>query len=99
MIRRRRIVKGRLSATAAATLVLGAAGVAHAEPPGFELMGFPITSLQVSVVGAAHVRERSAAPMLTVADMSASPHQVSVLAPRASMVDRTIAPLLVTAGR
>ena len=89
----------RLLATAAAALVLGAAAAAHAENPSFEMMGFPITSVQVSVLGAAHVCERAPAAMLTFAEMPASPHQVSVLAPRARTSDPTLAAILLTPGR
>lgn len=92
-------MKARLLATAAAALVLGAASAACAESPTFEMMGFPITSVQVSVLGAAHVGERSPAAMLTLADMPASPHQVSVLTPRARTSDPTLAAILLTPGR
>jgi hypothetical protein len=58
---------------------MGGTGVAHSEPPTFELMGFPITSHQVQVLGSAHVRERSRTPTLMLGGMPASPHQVEVL--------------------
>jgi hypothetical protein len=50
--------------------------------PAFELMGLPITPVQVQVVGSAHVREQSPAAMLVIAGMPASPHQLAVLTPR-----------------
>ena len=69
-----------------------------AELPGFELMGFPITSHQVAVMGAAGVQEQSPAPTLESAGMPASPHQIAVLTPRRSMIARQKAPKLTTIG-
>ncbi len=66
-------------------IMLGGAGVKAAELPSFELTGFPITPVQVQVVGAAHVEERSPIPTLTLGGMPASPHQVSVLTPRSTI--------------
>jgi hypothetical protein len=75
-------------------LMLGAAfaGTALARPdspaaderqlPIFELMGMPITPVQVQVAGSAQVREQSPVATLVVAGMPASPHQVAVLTPR-----------------
>jgi hypothetical protein len=50
--------------------------------PAFEVAGFPISRLQVAVLGAAHVEEGSATPTLKLAGMPASPHQIAVLTPR-----------------
>ena len=50
--------------------------------PSYELMGFPITPHQISVVGSANVEEQSPCPSLMVAGMPASPHQIAVLTPR-----------------
>lgn len=50
--------------------------------PTFEVTGFPISPLQVAVLGGAHVEEQSATPALTLAGMPASPHQIAVLTPR-----------------
>ena len=47
--------------------------------PSYELMGFPITPHQFSVLGSAHVEEQSPSPSLTMAGMPASPHQLAVL--------------------
>ena len=66
----------------AAVLVLGAAGAAAAELPAYEKEGLPITALQLQVVGPAHVREQSPAPTLIWGGVPASPHQLTVLAPR-----------------
>jgi hypothetical protein len=50
--------------------------------PTFEVAGFPISPLQVAVLGAALVEEGSATPTLKLAGMPASPHQIAVLTPR-----------------
>jgi hypothetical protein len=69
---------------AAITSLLVVTGTAQAEPPAFELMGFPITPHQVAVLGGRNVQEQSP-PTLTHGDMPASPHQVAVLTPRPAM--------------
>jgi hypothetical protein len=63
---------------------LGGGVATAAEVPTYELMGFPITPHQFSVVGSAYVQERSPTPTLTPAGMPASPHQIAVLTPRSS---------------
>jgi hypothetical protein len=55
--------------------------------PSYEVMGFPITPHQFSVVGSAHVEERSPSPSLMMAGMPASPHQVAVLTPRSTSIE------------
>jgi hypothetical protein len=55
--------------------------------PSYEVMGFPITPHQFSVVGSAHVEEQSPSPSLMMAGMPASPHQVAVLTPRPRRVE------------
>ena len=50
--------------------------------PSYEVMGFPITPHQISILGSAHVTEQSPNPSLMMAGMPASPHQIAVLAPR-----------------
>ena len=50
--------------------------------PIFELMGFPISSHQVALLGGANVIERSPTPTLMLAGMPASPSQVAILTPR-----------------
>ncbi len=79
-------------------IMLGGAGVEAAELPSFELMGFPITPVQVQVVGAAHVEERSPIPTLTLGGMPASPHQVSVLTPRSTIATDALAARLAKSG-
>lgn len=63
---------------------LGGGVATAAEVPTYELMGFPITPHQFSVVGSAYVQERSPTPTLTLGGMPASPHQIAVLTPRSS---------------
>ena len=70
------------SIAALAAIMLAGADAEAAELPSFELMGFPITPVQVQVVGGSHVEERSPIPTLTSGGMPASPHQVSILTPR-----------------
>ena len=52
--------------------------------PSYELMGFPISQHQFSVLGSANIKEQSPSPSLTMAGMPASPHQVAVLTPPAA---------------
>ena len=75
-------MKGLLTMTVLATFVLGGAVTAAAEPPTYELGGFPITPHQSSVVGSPSVQEQSPTPSLMLEGMPASPHQVTILAPR-----------------
>ena len=65
-------------------VVLDRAGTAV---PTYEVMGFPITPHQFSVVGSAHVEEQSPSPSLMMAGMPASPHQVAVLTPRPRRIE------------
>jgi hypothetical protein len=69
-----------------------------AELPSFELMGFPITSHQVAVIGGAGVQEQSPTPTLVFAGMPASPHQIAVLTPRPNMTAQQKDPKLTTVG-
>ena len=66
-----------LSIAAAAMLALtAAASVVAAELPSYEKAGLPVSAVQLQVLGAENVQE--AAPVAT----SATPVQLSVLAPR-----------------
>jgi hypothetical protein len=80
-----------LAATAAA-LLSGASAIA-AELPTFEARGLPITPVQISVLGAAHVQERSPVPTLMLGGMPASPVQIMVLTPRVKEVAATTSPI------
>jgi hypothetical protein len=59
--------------------------------PSYEVMGFPITPHQFSVVGSVHVEEQMPSPSLMMAGMPASPHQVTVLTPRARKIEELAA--------
>ena len=63
-------------------VMLDRASAAATELPSYELMGFPVSPHQFSVLGSANIKEQSPSPSLTMAGMPASPHQVSVLTPR-----------------
>jgi hypothetical protein len=71
-----------LISIAAFATALNVAGAAAAELPNYELMGFPITSHQIAILGSASVQERSPVPTLSLNGMPASPHQVAVLTAR-----------------
>lgn len=77
---------------AAAALTTGAA--AAAELPTYQASGFPITSHQVAILGAAGVEEQSAA----ATEMPASPHQIAVLTPRTMKVGQQAAAQPITVG-
>jgi hypothetical protein len=76
---------------ATGTLMLSGAGALAAELPSYELLGFPITPHQFSVVGPANVKEQSPSPSLTIAGMPASAHQVTVLTPRPRLIEEQAA--------
>jgi hypothetical protein len=63
---------------AAAILTIASSTAAFAaELPTYEANGFPVSPLQVRVLGAAHVEQQTAAPTTL-----ASLHQAKVLGPR-----------------
>jgi hypothetical protein len=72
----------RISITTVAALLLGTVGVSAGELPQYEVTGFPISPLQISVLGSGGVQEQSPTPTLTLNGMPASPHQIAVLGPR-----------------
>ena len=80
-----------LMAATTAVLLSGASAIA-AELPTFEAMGFPITPVQTSVLGAAHVQERSPVPTLMLGGMPASPVQIAVLTLRVKEVAAAASP-------
>jgi hypothetical protein len=75
-----------LFAALAVIILEGADVAAAAELPTYELMGLPITALQISVMGSTHVQEVSLVPTLTAGGMPASPHQIAVLTARKNIV-------------
>ena len=66
-----------LSITVATMVMAGGAGARAAELPSFDVAGFPISPVQVQLLGAANVEEQA-----PVDGMAASPHQIRVLTPR-----------------
>jgi hypothetical protein len=62
---------------AAILTVAGSTAAFAAELPSYEANGFPVSPVQVSVLGAAHVGQQATAPAT-----SATVHQLSVLTPR-----------------
>jgi hypothetical protein len=78
---------------AAAILMLGMAGATAGELPRYDVAGFPVTPLQMSVLGqSGDVREQPAAPTLLRDDMPASPHQIAVLSRRPATTAQSARP-------
>jgi hypothetical protein len=74
---------------AATAVIPSGAGARVAELPIYELMGFPISPHQFSVLGSAHVKERSPASTLTLNGLPASPLQIALLTPHREMSGTT----------
>ena len=68
-----------LFAALATAIANGVNVTGAAELPTYEAAGFPITALQLSVMGTAHVQEAPSVPALTLHGMPASPNQSAVL--------------------
>jgi hypothetical protein len=72
-----------LSITSVVFMLLSGAIASAQELPTYEANGFPITPLQVSILGcSAQVQERGPTPAFTMDGMPVSPHQIAVLTPR-----------------
>ena len=73
-----------LSITLVVAFMLVSGAVASAQDlPTYESMGFPVTPLQISILGSsASVQEQTSTPTNTIAGMPASPHQIAVLTRR-----------------
>ena len=69
--------KKTLSIAAAILTIAGSTAGFAAELPTYETNGFPVSPLQVRVLGAAHVEQQAVAPTTV-----ASVHQAKVLSPR-----------------
>jgi hypothetical protein len=69
--------KKTLSIAAAILMIAGSTAAFAAELPTYEANGFPVSPLQVRVLGAAHVEQQAAAPTTI-----ASVHQTGVLSSR-----------------
>jgi len=74
-----------LSIAAAAISIAGGTAAFAAELPTYELTRFPISPVQLQLLGAANVQERSPTG-------AASPHQVRVLTARPGLTTGTSAP-------
>ena len=72
----------RISITTVTVFVLGAARASAGDLPQYEFAGFPISPLQITVLGLGGIQEHSAAPTITLNGMPASPHQIAVIGPR-----------------
>ena len=70
-------MKKTMSIAAAILAIAGSTAALAAELPTYEANGFPVSPLQVRVLGAAHVEQQVAAPATV-----ASVHQTKVLNPR-----------------
>jgi hypothetical protein len=66
----------------AGAMIANTASAFAGELPSYEVNSFPISAMQVQVLGGAGVQEQSTAPAMMVAGMPASPAQISVLSPR-----------------
>ena len=75
------------TAAAALILIAGATAAFAVELPSYETKGLPISAVQVRVLGAADVSEKS--PALT---STATAHQLSVLTPRTTRTAETAGP-------
>jgi hypothetical protein len=84
-------------ATAAMVIAYGAGAMA-AELPSYEVAGFPISPVQVQLVGAARVQEQPPLATGTLDGTSASPHQISVLTPRGKRTAAAIAADVTSTG-
>lgn len=69
--------KKTLSIAATMLTIAGSSAAFAAELPTYEANGFPVSPLQVRVLGAARVEQQAAAPTTV-----ASVHQTKVLSPR-----------------
>lgn len=69
--------KKTLSIAATILTIAGSTAAFAGELPTYEAGGFPVSPLQVRVLGAAHVEQQAAAPATV-----ASVHQAKVLSPR-----------------
>jgi hypothetical protein len=72
----------RIWITALTVLALGVAKASAGQPPQYEVTGFPISPLQILVLGSSVIQEQPSIPTLTLDGMPASTHQIAVIAPR-----------------
>jgi hypothetical protein len=79
----------RISITALTAVVLGTVGASAGELPQYEVTGFPISPLQMSVLKSGDIQEQSPTPMLTLNGMPAPLHQIAVILGLCSVVWRS----------
>jgi hypothetical protein len=79
----------RISIKALTAVVLGTVGASAGDLPRYEVTGFPISPLQMSVLKSGDIQEQSPTPMLTLNGMPASPHQIAVILGLCSVVWRS----------
>ena len=72
----------RMSLAATVAIMMSVVAAAAAEPPTYEIMGFPLTQHQLTVLNSGVIQERPPVADLTFAGMPASPVQIMVLTPR-----------------
>ena len=86
-----------LSALGIVAMLTGPAfvGASAGELPQYEVTGFPISPLQMSVLLSGGIQEQPLNPTLTVDGMPASPHQIAVIRPRTKqqIADKLKAPV------
>jgi hypothetical protein len=69
----------RTSINAVTALVFGTVSVSAGELPKYEVGGFPVSPVQIAVLGSNRVQEQSPTPTLALNGMPASPLQIAVL--------------------
>jgi hypothetical protein len=69
----------RISITTLTVLAVGVARASAGQLPQYEVTGFPISPLQMSVVRPGGIQEQPPTPALTVDGMPACPHQIAVI--------------------
>jgi hypothetical protein len=79
---------------AGAVFIAGSTAAFAAELPTYDVNGFPISQVQVQLLGAANVRERSAA-----STVMASPQRPTVLTPGPKPNTATAAPITIGTSR
>ena len=67
----------------AGAMIASSASAFAGELPSYEVKSFPISAMQVQVLGGAGVQEQTTVPTQTEAGMPASPVQIAVLTPHA----------------
>ena len=69
----------RISINALTALLLGTVAVSAGELPKYEVAGFPISPVQICILGSNRIQEQSPTPTLTLNGMPASSDQIAVL--------------------